>query len=71
MDRGILISETHHGQICANAGVDQSNVGQGWVSLLPEDPDASAQGLLDGVRARVGAEVAVIVADDVDAAVAA
>ncbi len=63
MDRGILIAETHHGQVCANAGVDQSNVGAGWVSLLPEDPDASARAILEGVRARAGVEVAVIVAD--------
>ncbi|HEV8307973.1 MAG TPA: coenzyme F420-0:L-glutamate ligase, partial [Methylomirabilota bacterium] len=63
MDRGILITETHHGQICANAGVDQSNAGAGLVSLLPEDPDASARGLCEQIRARSGAEVAVIIAD--------
>jgi coenzyme F420-0:L-glutamate ligase / coenzyme F420-1:gamma-L-glutamate ligase len=63
MDRGILITETHHGQICANAGVDQSNVGAGVASLLPEDPDGSAQRILERVRALTGADVAVIVAD--------
>jgi coenzyme F420-0:L-glutamate ligase/coenzyme F420-1:gamma-L-glutamate ligase len=63
MDRGILITETHHGQICANAGVDQSNVGLGWVSLLPADPDASARGLAGRFRESAGVEVAVIVAD--------
>jgi coenzyme F420-0:L-glutamate ligase/coenzyme F420-1:gamma-L-glutamate ligase len=63
MDRGVLITETRHGLICANAGVDQSNVGLGWASLLPEDPDASARAFADGLRARVGAEVGVIVAD--------
>ncbi len=63
MDRGVLITETHHGQICANAGVDQSNVGAGWVSLLPADPDASARALVERLRAVAGAEVAVIVAD--------
>jgi coenzyme F420-0:L-glutamate ligase/coenzyme F420-1:gamma-L-glutamate ligase len=63
MDRGILITETHHGQVCANAGVDQSNAGAGWVSLLPEDPDASARGLVERFRALAGADVAVIVAD--------
>jgi len=63
MDRGILITETHHGWICANAGVDQSNVDLGWVVLLPADPDGSARALRDGVRAATGAEVAVIVAD--------
>ena len=43
----ILITETRHGLICANAGVDQSNVGLGWASLLPEDPDASARAFAD------------------------
>lgn len=42
MDRGIIISETHHGYICANAGVDASNVEPDTVCLLPVDPDASA-----------------------------
>src|SRR5262249_23653058 len=63
MDRGILITETHHGQICANSGVDQSNAGAGWVTLLPEDPDASARRLLERVHALAGVDVAVIVAD--------
>jgi coenzyme F420-0:L-glutamate ligase/coenzyme F420-1:gamma-L-glutamate ligase len=63
MDRGILITETHHGQICANSGVDQSNAGAGWVTLLPEDPDASARRLLERVRAIAGVDVAVIIAD--------
>jgi coenzyme F420-0:L-glutamate ligase/coenzyme F420-1:gamma-L-glutamate ligase len=63
MNRGVLITETRHGLICANAGVDQSNVGLGWASLLPEDPDASARAFVDRVRAEGGIEVAVIVAD--------
>jgi coenzyme F420-0:L-glutamate ligase/coenzyme F420-1:gamma-L-glutamate ligase len=63
MDRGILITETRHGQICANAGIDQSNVGLGWASLLPEEPDASARAFAGRVRAAQGIEVAVIVAD--------
>ncbi len=43
MDRGVLISETHLGQVCANAGVDQSNVGgDDFATVLPKDPDASA-----------------------------
>jgi coenzyme F420-0:L-glutamate ligase/coenzyme F420-1:gamma-L-glutamate ligase len=63
MDRGLLITETTHGQICANAGVDQSNVEPGWVSLLPEDPDRSARELAERFRARDGVDVAVIVAD--------
>jgi coenzyme F420-0:L-glutamate ligase/coenzyme F420-1:gamma-L-glutamate ligase len=63
MDRGVLITETRHGQICANAGVDQSNVGLGWASLLPENPDDSARTFADRVRAALGVDVAVIVAD--------
>lgn len=63
MDRGILITETRHGQICANAGVDQSNVGLGWACLLPEDPDASARAFAERVRAARGVEIAVVVAD--------
>ncbi|MFQ5791979.1 MAG: coenzyme F420-0:L-glutamate ligase, partial [Acidobacteriota bacterium] len=39
MDKGILIVETHHGWVCANGGVDQSNVDPDAASLLPEDPD--------------------------------
>jgi coenzyme F420-0:L-glutamate ligase/coenzyme F420-1:gamma-L-glutamate ligase len=42
MERGILIAETHHGFVCANAGVDASNVPPGYVTVLPRDPDASA-----------------------------
>src|SRR5213593_4555913 len=42
MDRGVLIVETHHGFVCANAGVDASNAPKGTVVLLPEDPDLSA-----------------------------
>jgi coenzyme F420-0:L-glutamate ligase/coenzyme F420-1:gamma-L-glutamate ligase len=63
MDRGLLIAETRHGQICANAGVDQSNVQPGWVSLLPEDPDASARKLVERLCALAGVDVAVIIAD--------
>jgi coenzyme F420-0:L-glutamate ligase/coenzyme F420-1:gamma-L-glutamate ligase len=50
MDRGIIISETHHGFVCANAGVDASNVpGDETVCLLPLDPDASARRLRDAL----------------------
>jgi coenzyme F420-0:L-glutamate ligase/coenzyme F420-1:gamma-L-glutamate ligase len=46
MDRGVLIAETHHGFVAANAGVDQSNVpGESFATVLPSDPDASAQAL--------------------------
>jgi len=62
MDRGVLVTETHHGWVCANAGVDQSNVDADMVALLPEDPDRSARGLRDAWRA-AGIEVVVIIAD--------
>jgi coenzyme F420-0:L-glutamate ligase/coenzyme F420-1:gamma-L-glutamate ligase len=64
MDRGIIISETQHGFVCANAGVDASNVGEhDVVALLPPDPDASARRIRDGMRAASGADVAVIISD--------
>jgi len=63
MDRGVLITETHHGWVCANAGVDQSNVDVDCVALLPEDPDRSARALRETLRARPGVDVLVIVAD--------
>ena len=63
MDQGVLITETHHGWVCANAGVDQSNVERDCVALLPEDPDRSARALRDRIRTLTGADVCVIVAD--------
>ena len=50
MERGIMIMETHHGFICANAGVDASNAPEGTVVLLPQDPDASAARLRQAVE---------------------
>src|SRR5579871_3320970 len=59
--RGVLIVETHHGWTCANAGVDQSNVpGEDCVTLLPRDPDASAERLRQGLLSR-GVPVAGVV----------
>ena len=64
MDRGIVISETRHGFVCANAGVDASNVpGDDTVCLLPVDPDASASKLRAALAGRLGVEVAVLVSD--------
>jgi coenzyme F420-0:L-glutamate ligase/coenzyme F420-1:gamma-L-glutamate ligase len=64
MDRGLIIAETRHGFVCANAGVDESNVGgDGVLSLLPLDPDASAERLRVGIRERAGVEVGVIISD--------
>jgi coenzyme F420-0:L-glutamate ligase/coenzyme F420-1:gamma-L-glutamate ligase len=64
MDRGLIIAETHHGFVCANAGVDASNVpGDDAVCLLPVDPDASAARLREALTARAGSDLAVIVSD--------
>lgn len=63
MDRGVLIAQTRHGFVCANAGVDASNVSDGFAALLPDDPDASASRLRDGLARAFGVEVAVIVSD--------
>ena len=64
MDRGVIISETHHGFNCANAGIDASNIpGDGTVALLPVDPDASARGIRQAIRERDGVDVAVIISD--------
>jgi coenzyme F420-0:L-glutamate ligase / coenzyme F420-1:gamma-L-glutamate ligase len=61
---GLIISRTRHGLVCANAGVDVSNVGGGEVaSLLPLDPDASARAIRDGIHTRAGVAPAVIVSD--------
>ena len=59
----LLIAETHQGFVCANAGVDASNVAEGLLSLLPEDPDASAERIRAGVATLTGADVAVVVTD--------
>jgi coenzyme F420-0:L-glutamate ligase/coenzyme F420-1:gamma-L-glutamate ligase len=63
MERGVIISETHHGLVCANAGVDCSNVGGDRATLLPPDPDASAERLRSALVALAGAEVGVIISD--------
>lgn len=59
-ERGVLITETHHGFVCANAGIDASNLpDDGTVCLLPEDPDASAR----SIRAELPGQVGVVIAD--------
>ncbi|MSP41382.1 MAG: coenzyme F420-0:L-glutamate ligase [Deltaproteobacteria bacterium] len=58
-----MIVETHHGFVCANAGVDQSNVGIGVVALLPQDADRSARAIRDEVRSRTSKSVGVIISD--------
>ncbi len=59
----LIISETRHGFVCANAGVDLSNVPEGRAVLLPIDPDRSARRIRDIVRAEAGVEVAVVILD--------
>jgi coenzyme F420-0:L-glutamate ligase/coenzyme F420-1:gamma-L-glutamate ligase len=64
MDRGVVISETHHGFVCANAGVDASNVpGDDTVCLLPIDPDRSAARLREALSRKLGVEAPVVVTD--------
>ena len=63
MDHGVLITETRHGFVCANAGVDASNVPDGWVTVLPRDPDASAERLRGALSEACACPVGVIVAD--------
>jgi coenzyme F420-0:L-glutamate ligase/coenzyme F420-1:gamma-L-glutamate ligase len=63
-ERGVLITETHHGFVCANAGVDTSNLPEAdTVSLLPEDPDVSARRIRAEIGAAAGITPAVIVSD--------
>jgi coenzyme F420-0:L-glutamate ligase/coenzyme F420-1:gamma-L-glutamate ligase len=59
----LIISETRHGFVCANAGVDLSNVADGFAALLPLDADRSARRIRDGIRARAGVDVGVVVSD--------
>ena len=58
-----LVVQTHHGLVCANAGIDASNTPEGTLVLLPVDPDASARELRARLRERTGADVAVVVSD--------
>jgi coenzyme F420-0:L-glutamate ligase / coenzyme F420-1:gamma-L-glutamate ligase len=66
MDRGVIITETRHGFVLANSGVDASNVGPmsgSIVTILPGDPDSSAAAVRAAVRERHGVDVAVVVSD--------
>ena len=62
-ERGVLICRTHHGFVCANAGVDASNAAPGTVICLPRDPDASARALRADLRVHLGAAPAVVITD--------
>lgn len=59
----LIITETRHGFVCANSGIDLSNVERGYAALLPIDADRSARRIRDGIRARLAIEVGVIVSD--------
>ncbi len=63
MERGVLIAETAHGFVCANAGVDASNTPAGTVTLLPASPDESAERLRVQLEKTFGADLAVIISD--------
>ncbi len=63
MDRGVLLAETRHGFVCANAGVDLSNSPEGMATLLPEHPDRSAAGIRACLTETMGVDLAVIIAD--------
>lgn len=60
---GIIVSETRHGFVCANAGIDQSNVQGNLAVLLPADPDRSASKLRDAIKRKIGWDVAVVITD--------
>jgi coenzyme F420-0:L-glutamate ligase/coenzyme F420-1:gamma-L-glutamate ligase len=64
MERGVIVCRTKHGFVCANAGVDASNVGEAdTVTLLPDDPDASAARIRERLAAELGVAPAVLVSD--------
>ena len=63
MENGIIIVETKHGFVCANAGIDESNVQDGYAVLLPEDPDKSANLLKERIEQKTGKNIAVIISD--------
>jgi len=63
MENGIIIVETNHGFVCANAGIDESNVQDGYATLLPKDPDRSANLLKEKIEQKIGKNIAVIISD--------
>jgi len=63
MDRGIIIVETNHGFICANAGVDESNVPNGYATLLPLDSDLSAYYIRTEILKKINKSISVIISD--------
>ncbi len=63
LESGIIITETHHGFVCANSGVDESNLPTGFASMLPENPDLSASEFAKKISTKSGKKVAVIISD--------
>ena len=63
MENGVIIVETKHGFVCANAGIDDSNVKDGYVTLLPNDPDKSAELLKNEIEQKTGKNIAVLISD--------
>ena len=63
VQRGVLVTETRHGFVCANSGVDRSNVPEGHVCLLPEDPDASARELAGRLSEATETRLGVVITD--------
>ena len=63
MENGIIIVKTKHGFVCANAGIDESNVQDGYATLLPKDPDKSASLLKEKIEQKTGKNISVIISD--------
>ncbi|TBR08312.1 MAG: coenzyme F420-0:L-glutamate ligase [Candidatus Nitrosotenuis sp.] len=63
MENRIIIAETRHGFICANAGVDESNLPHGFAAMLPENPDVSASNFRSSLQEMTGKKIAVLIAD--------
>jgi len=63
MEHGIIITETKHGFVCANSGVDESNLPPGFASLLPQNPDKSASDFAQKVLAKTSKKIAVLISD--------
>tara|TARA_B100001123_G_C15259967_1_gene1006221 strand:+ start:1110 stop:1847 length:738 start_codon:yes stop_codon:yes gene_type:complete len=63
MEHGVIIVQTKHGFVCANAGIDESNVDGNYVTLLPKDPDTSAKLIRSEIQTKTGKKVAVIISD--------
>jgi len=63
MENGIIIVKTKHGFVCANAGIDESNVQDGYATLLPNDPDKSARLLKERIEQKTGKNISVIISD--------